>query len=61
MKKHKWKYDPDIGEKVCVNCGIAKMKDVETREIIYVDFTTESYLRDSTWKRPECTKKINNK
>ena len=57
MKNHKWKYDPNIGETVCINCGIAIMKNKWTGEVIYVDFTKDSYFqcRIKT-ERPECIK-----
>jgi len=55
MKKHKWKYDVEIGELVCEKCGICKMKCNSTGEIIYIDFKLEPYYNSrSTTKRPEC-------
>jgi hypothetical protein len=55
MKNHKWKYDTEIGELRCTKCGIYKLKDKFTGDIVYLDATKHSYFQERIKeKRPDC-------
>lgn len=58
MKYHKWKYFPILDCMICEKCGIAKMKDRESNQIVYVDLNTDPYFNRNTkqTKRPDCFK-----
>ena len=59
MKYHKWKYNTDLDGMICQKCGIAKVKDKETNNIVYIDFSKDPYLRDrEKIQRPDCKTEI---
>ena len=57
MNYHKWKYDADLAGEICQKCGIAKVKDKETNNIVYIDLSKDPYFQRGRGKiiRPDCT------